>query len=119
MLFTEIKTMLGQTGLNATYYSWPENDPAHPVPPLPYLVWYLPNSENFPADDKVYKRIETLNIELYTKTKDFATEKAVEDVLDAWNMVWDRDEQYLSDEHMYEVLFSMQIVIDDEVINNG
>ena len=114
MLYTEIKTMLGQTGLPNTYYSYPIGN----VPALPYIVWYLPNSDNFAADDKVYKKIETLNIELYTKTKDFATEKIVEDVLDANNMVWDKTESYLEDEHMYEVLYEMQIVIDDEV-NNG
>lgn len=108
MLFSEIKTMLGQTGLQATYYSWPEKE----APALPYLVWYLPSSANFAADDKVYKRIETLNIELYTKTKDFATEAAVEAVLAANNMVWDRVETYLDTEKMYEVLYQMEIVID-------
>lgn len=108
MLFSEIKTMLGQTGLPNTYYSWPESQ----VPALPYLVWYLPSSDNFPADDKVYKRVDTLNIELYTKTKDFLKEQAVEAVLDANNMVWDKVETYLDDEHMYEVLYEMEIIID-------
>lgn len=115
MKLTEIKTMLGQTGLKATYYSYPIGD----VPALPYLVWYLPSSENVAADDKVYKRVETLNIELYTKTKDFATEAVVEAVLEAWNMVWDKTESYLEDEKMYEVLYEMQIFVDDEEINNG
>lgn len=108
MLFSEIKTMLGQTGLQNTYYSWPEKQ----VPALPYLVWYLPSSDNFVADDKVYKRVDTLNIELYTKTKDFLKEQAVEAVLDANNMVWDKVETYLDDEHMYEVLYEMEIIID-------
>lgn len=115
MKLTEIKTMLGQTGLKNTYYSYPIGD----VPALPYLVWYLPSSENVAADDKVYKRVETLNIELYTKTKDFTTEAAVEAVLEAWNMVWDKTESYLEDEKMYEVLYEMQIFVDDEEINNG
>ena len=114
MKLTEIKTMLGQTGLSTTYYSYPIGD----VPALPYIVWYLPNSNNFDADDKVYKKIQALNIELYTKTKSFATEAAVEAVLDAWNIVWDKTETYLEDEHMYEVLYETQIHIDDEV-NNG
>ena len=113
MLLTEIKTMLGQTGLKNTYYSWPEKQ----APALPYLVWYLPNSNNVAADDKVYKRVEALNIELYTKTKDFATEQAVEAVLEAWNIVWDKVETYLDDEHMYEVLYQTEIMIDDEVTN--
>ena len=115
MKLTEIKTMLGQTGLSTTYYSFPIGE----VPALPYLVWYLPSSNNVDADDKVYKKIETLNIELYTKTKDFATEATVEGVLEAWDMVWEKSESYLDDEKMYEVLYEMQIIVDDEEINNG
>lgn len=111
MQLTDIKTMLAATKLPVTYYSWPEDDPLNPVPPLPYLVWYLPASDNFAADDKVYKRIETLNIELYTKTKDFATEATVEAVLEANNMVWNRTETVLDDENMYEVLYEMEIEI--------
>ena len=90
MLIAEINTMLGQTGLPKTYYSWPEDDPAHPVPPLPYIVWYFPNTDNFAADDRVYSHIEALNIELYTRTKDFETEAAVEAVLAAHGIVWNR-----------------------------
>lgn len=115
MKLTEIKTMLGQTELSTTYYSYPIGE----VPALPYLVWYLPNSDNFAADDKVFQRIEALNIELYTKTKDFATEAIVESILEAWDMVWDKTESYLDDEHMYEVLYEMQIVVDDEETLNG
>ena len=108
MKFNEISTMLGQTGLKKTYYSWPEKE----APPLPYLVWYLPSSDNFVADDKVFQRIDALNVELYTKTKDFATEIAVEAVLDANNLVWSKTEAYLDDEKMYEVLYEMEIIID-------
>lgn len=107
MLVEEIKDMLGQTGLAVTYYSWPEKE----APSLPYIVWYFPGSDNFAADDKVYKRIETLNIELYTKNKDFATEQVVEGVLEAHQMVWDRTESYIESEHMYQVLYQMEVII--------
>lgn len=107
MTFTDIKTMLGQTGLRNTYYSWPEKQ----APALPYLVWYLPNTDNFAADDKVYQRINALNIELYTENKDFETEQIVEAVLDAWHIVWDKQETYLESEHMYEVLYTMEVFI--------
>lgn len=109
MLITDIKTMLAQTKLPATYYSWPEKQ----APQLPYLVWYLPSSDNFAADDKVYKHIETLNVELYTENKDFAAEKVVEDVLDANNMVWERTESYIESELMYEVLYTMEVTIEN------
>lgn len=110
MLYTEIKTMLGETGLPITYLSWPEKQ----APVLPYIVWYLPNSDNFGADDKVYKPIEALNVELYTQNKDFDTETLVEGVLESHGIFWNKTEAYLDDEHMYEVLYEMQIVIDEE-----
>lgn len=108
MLLTDITIMVGQTGLQNTYFTYPEKN----APELPYLVWYLPNSVNFAADDKVFKPIQALNIELYTEHKDFATEAVVEGVLDAWGMVWDKTEAYLDDEKMYEVLYEMEILID-------
>ncbi len=110
MTQTEINTMLDQTGLSHTYYSWPEKE----APALPYLLWYFPSSDNFAADDKVYKHIETLNLELYTKTKSFATEAAVEAVLDAWNLVWSREESYIESEQMYQVFYQMEVTIDGQ-----
>ena len=111
MLIADINTMLGQTGLPKTYYSWPEDDPAHPVPPLPYIVWYFPNTDNFAADDRVYSHIEALNIELYTRTKDFATEAAVEAILAANGIVWNRQESWIESEKMYEVLYTTEVII--------
>ena len=111
MLIAEINTMLGQTGLPKTYYSWPEDDPAHPVPPLPYIVWYFPNTDNFAADDRVYSHIEALNIELYTRTKDFETEAAVEAVLAEHGIVWERQESWIESEKMYEVLYTTEVII--------
>lgn len=111
MQITDIKDILEGVGLPVTYYSWPEDDPRHPVPALPYLVWYLPGSENFGADDKVYQQIQTLNVELYTETKNFAWEIEVENVLDDNNLFWDKVETYIDSEHMYQVLYTMEVVI--------
>lgn len=108
MRYQDIKTMLAESGLPATYYSWPEKQ----VPALPYLVWYFPGSDNFAADDKVYKRILTLNIELYTENKSFDTEGTVEAVLDDAGMVWDKVETFIDSEKMYQVLYTMEVLID-------
>lgn len=110
MQFKNIKTILAAANLPLTYYQWPEQNAPEP----PYLVWYLPGSENFDADDKVYKRVDTLNVELYTKTKDFEKEMAVEAVLDAAGFTWDKTETYIDSEHMYEVLYEMEILIDGQ-----
>lgn len=110
MRISEIKTLLAQLGLPVAYLFWPEKL----APPLPYIVWYLPNSNNFNADDRVYKRVDALNIELYTATKDFAKEAALEAILDAAGLVWDKTETYLNTEHMFQVLYTTEVLINAE-----
>lgn len=107
MTFTEIAEMIEDIGLPFVYYSWPENE----APALPYIVYYYPSTENFPADNKVYKVTQTLNIELYTQTKDFSIEAAVETVLDSYGFVWDKTETYIDTEHMFEVLYELEVLI--------
>lgn len=110
MKISEIKALLENTGLPHTYRFYPIGQ----VPPLPYLVWYLASSDNFAADDRVYKHAEVLVVELYTKEKDPDTEAAVEAVFNSVPLVWSRDETYLEDEKMYEVLYETEIFINGE-----
>lgn len=107
MRIEEIKTLIKSIGFETTYYQWPQKK----VPPLPYIVWYFPRSNNFAADDHVYKQIEELNIELYTAEKNFTAEAVVENVLDGAGFVWDKSETYLKSEDMYEVLYEMEVTI--------
>lgn len=107
MTISEIKTLMTQDGTPAAYLFWPESQ----VPALPYKVWYLPNTNNFAADDKVYQQISPLNIELYTATKDFEKEQALEAVLDGAGLVWDKTETYLNTEHMFQVLYTTEVLI--------
>lgn len=107
MRVTEVKEMIESIGLPCTYYSYPVGQ----APPLPYIVWYFPNSDNFSADDEVYAEIEALNIELYTANKDFEKEKQVEDILNANDEFWQKSETYINDEHMYEVLYELEVII--------
>lgn len=108
MNYEEIRDMIADIGLPSTYYQWPKKE----VPPLPYVVFYFPRSENFDADDQVFQTIQALNVELYTSEKNFASEQAVETVLNAYGMAWDKSEIYLTDEHMYEVLYEMEVITD-------
>lgn len=110
MTFKEIAEMIEDIGLPFTYYSFPEGA----APPLPYIVYYYPGTDNFPADNKVYQIVQTLNVELYTRNKDFDQEEAVEGVLDTNGMVWDKSETYIDTEHMFEVLYEMEVIINGE-----
>lgn len=107
MTYEEINTMIESAGMPTAYLQWPINN----VPPLPYVVFYYPNSDNFAADDHVYTKVERVNIELYTKFKSFTAEAAVETVLNNNGIVWEKTEEYLDSEHMYEVLYEVEIII--------
>ena len=122
MKISEIKTLLAETELPVTYLQWPEPG----VPELPYICWLLPNSENFGADDQVYKRAETLQIELYTATRDFALEAALEAVLDDAELFWDKESVWINSENMNETIYITEIFIEPEEVeetqeesNNG
>lgn len=105
MTYQEVYTMLQGIGLPVTYYQWPEDH----APDPPYLVFYYPGDNDFKADDSNYAKIRQLVVELYTDEKDFAQEAAVEAALDG--MVYERDETYLDSERMFEVSYTMEVLI--------
>lgn len=116
MTYQEIATMIQNTGLSNTYYSFPENS----NPQLPYVLFYYPNDNDFKADNTNYQHIRTLNLELYTSNKDFATESTIETMLNANGLVFTKNESYLNGEHMYEVLYQTEVIITEgETPNNG
>lgn len=108
MTYEEIKTMIESFGLPFTYYEWREGDT---IPNLPYVVFYFPSSDNMSADNHVYQNIEQLNIEVYSKNKNFALENQIETVLNNNGFFWEKTESFIDSEDMYEVLYIMEVVI--------
>lgn len=105
MTYKEISDMLEGIKLPVTYYEWPENK----APDPPYLCFYYPGDNDFKADDSNYQRIRTLVVELYTDEKDIELEEAVESALSG--MVYDREEVYIDSERLFEVSYTMEVVI--------
>ena len=114
MTYKEIKTMVGSIGYPTAYYQFPEGTEQAP----PFICFFYPNSADMKADDSNYQKIEHLVIELYTETKDYDAESAVETVLAEHDMVWDRSETSIDSERMYEVVYEMDVIITEEN-NNG
>ena len=73
----EIEKMLEQMNIPFRYFLFEEKEAVEP----PFLVWYLPKSNNFFADGIVYEKIARLNLELYTAQKDFELEERLESLL--------------------------------------
>lgn len=107
MTYKEVADMVESIGLDFAYYEFQEAAGQSP----PFILFYFPESRDFIADDKNYCKKEQLIIELYTDTKDFEKEAAVEAVLEANGFVYSRAEQFIETERMYEVIFSTEVII--------
>nr|DAR81350.1 MAG TPA: tail completion protein [Caudoviricetes sp.] len=103
MRLEELKTLLGTTGLPVTYRAWPEND----APPMPYICYLVTYSNNFGADNRVYHKIDHIQVELYTKLKDPEAEDRVENALSS--LYWDKTEEYIDSERCYQILYEIEV----------
>ena len=75
----------------------------------PYIVYLFVYSSNLGADNKVYKEFKNFQVELYTKTKDLASEKLIEDALAEADIYWEKIETYIESEGLYQVLYEIEI----------
>lgn len=115
MTYKEVNTMLASVGIDYAYDHFTD-DTDHE---LPFICFLYGNSDDFAADDTNYQRIRTLQIELYTENKDFSLEETIERVLNVNGFVYSREESWIDSEQMYMVRFSTEIVITEELENNG
>ena len=105
----EVFKMVKSIGLPVAYHHYEEGQEAQ----KPYLVYLYPGSNNFSADGVVYQGINQLDIELYTEKKDLETEKKVEAVLKEHGFFYEKTEAYLESEKMFEVLYEMEVLINE------
>lgn len=110
MTYEQIASMIESIGLPFTYYQFAEKE----VPAPPFIVfWYPGNADDF-ADNVNYGRVVELNIELYSDNKDFTQEAAVERILTAAGLAFEKSETYIDSERMYEVLYETEVALTNE-----
>lgn len=83
--------------------------PVNRAPSLPFICYLDTSTSNFFADNKVYTIIQEIDIELYSTRKDFTSEALIEAELDAHNLTWQKYEEYIPDESMYEVVYTVTV----------
>jgi hypothetical protein len=106
MTYQEIASMIQSIGLPFTYDSFPNN--VAPTPP--YIVFNYPQNDDFGADNTNYVSIDVLNIELYTRTKDFATESTIESILNRNGFYYEKSETYVRSENLYQITYVTQVI---------
>ena len=105
MTIEQLAAMLQETGIPFAYDHFAEGESPEP----PFICYLLPGSDNFAADGRVYFKINEVRIELYTDKKEVSVEKQVEDALDDRGIFYNKSEVWISEERLYEVLYSFDV----------
>ncbi len=97
----KLLAIVQEIGYPNTYDHFAEGE----APELPYILYLVPESNNFAADNYAYFKVNEVHIELYTDRKDLAAEQRVEAVLDRHGIFYNRSETWIESEQLYEVLY--------------
>ena len=103
----DLVRLLEETGIPFAYDHFAEGESPDP----PFICYLLPQSNNFSADGKVYLKVSSVNIELYTGSKDLSVEQKLEAVLDTHGIFYDKTEVWIESEKLYEVLYSFEMEV--------
>lgn len=87
------------------YRSFPENE----APGLPFICYLANDSNNMFADNIAYIKKSEVDIELYSRFKDMASEKAIEDKLDELMLPFTKNEIYINEEKCYQIVYTVEV----------
>ncbi len=107
MTYKQVFDMLKTTNLSVVYNSWEIGS----VPALPYIVFTYPNNDDLFADNINYQTIVQLNIELYSKNKDFTSEGTLETVLKNNGIPFQKSSVWIDSENLYQTLYTTEVLI--------
>lgn len=109
MTLEEINLILQATGLPVAYSHFVESDNS-PLPEPPFIVYLVVYSSNFMADNKVYKSIQTVQIELYTDKKDLESEAILENVLNENELPYQTTETFIDSEQLFQKIYEVRLI---------
>jgi hypothetical protein len=109
MTLVEFKLLLDQTGFLVTYSHFTPTK-NNPVPNPPYICYLETISSNFNADNKVYKKIPNVQVELYTKKKDLDAEVNLEAILDSNEIPYETSESFIESEKLFQKIYEMRLI---------
>ena len=80
------------------------------MPDPPYITYIFTYSSNMYADNKVYKKINNIQIELYTNKKDLQAEAKLEDLLDLNEITYQTSEIFIESENIFQKIYEMRMI---------
>lgn len=108
MTLVELKKILEATGYPVAYSHFTATE-TNPLPKPPYICYLVAYSPNFIADNKVYQRINNVQIELYTGKKDLVAESKLESILDEQELPYKPTEIFIESEKLFQRMYEIKI----------
>lgn len=109
MRLNQIDDLIESFGLPHAYYAFDRDTAVSP----PYIVYYSPGRDDLMADNYNFAQIMELYIELYTATKRWDLENAVEQRLTAAGLAYDKSEAKIDTDGLYQITYYMEVVINE------
>lgn len=109
MTLQDLNKVLKATGYPVAYSHFTSNENCSlPIPP--YITYLSVYSTNLIADGKVYKKIDNIQIELYTVKKDLNAEKKLEDLLDENEIAYETTEKWIESEKLFQKIYEVRLI---------
>lgn len=105
MNLKQLTEALRKTKMPVAHYAFKK-----PTPP-PCIVYLTPVRTPFSADGKAAAWAQEIQVVLFTREKDQAAEKEVQEVLDDLRAVYTVTEEAIDTESLYSVTFDFEIII--------
>lgn len=78
-------------------------------PNLPWVCYYETGEVAEPADNVAYESFSEITVELYSETKDEASENALESALTSAEIYYEKECTYIDSEKLYETIYTMEV----------
>lgn len=86
------------------------NTEENTTPKPPFIIYIEGGSNNFGADNKVWAKVPSYEIELYTTIREFSLEAEIEKVLDDNNVFYETDIFEIPSENLHEVIYYINLI---------
>lgn len=106
---TDLKVILDATGLPVAYSHFVDSE-NNPLPEPPFICYLCTSSANILADNIVHKKIDNVQVELYTNKKDLAAENLVEAALNEAELPWASTEIFIDSEQLFQKIYEVRVM---------
>ncbi|KAA6447843.1 hypothetical protein FZC77_17145 [Bacillus swezeyi] len=108
MTLSDLHKRLKATGIPVAYSHFKVSEESQ-APAPPYILYLETATTSFYADNKAYKRIKSVDIELYTAKKDLEKESLIEKLLNDANLPYQPDETYLESQQVFKRTYEVWV----------